>query len=67
MAFYFFTAVALVALSVDARISIPQGTPAAVPAVEIECFVHEDRERLNDRNEMDIDHTQSKLFRLREA
>ena len=40
---------------------------AAVPAAEIERFVREDTERLRDQGETDIDRTQSKLFRLREA
>ena len=40
---------------------------AAVPAAEIERFVREDNERAQPREEADIDRTQSKLFRLREA
>jgi EAL domain-containing protein (putative c-di-GMP-specific phosphodiesterase class I) len=40
---------------------------AAVPAAEIERFVREDNARLRDQGEADIDRTQSKLFRLREA
>ena len=40
---------------------------AAVPAAEIERFVQEDSERLRNQGEADIDRTQSKLFRLREA
>jgi diguanylate cyclase len=40
---------------------------AAVPAAEIERFVREDNERLRNQGEADIDRTQSKLFRLREA
>jgi diguanylate cyclase (GGDEF)-like protein len=40
---------------------------AAVPAAGIEKFVREDGERMNLDGEADIDRTQSKLFRLREA
>jgi diguanylate cyclase len=40
---------------------------AAVPAAEIEKFVREDAERMNLDGDSDIDRTQSKLFRLREA
>jgi diguanylate cyclase len=40
---------------------------AAVPAAEIEKFVREDNERTKNQGEADIDRTQSKLFRLREA
>ena len=40
---------------------------AAVPAAEIEKFVRQDHERLKAQGEPDIDRTQSKLFRLREA
>jgi diguanylate cyclase (GGDEF)-like protein len=40
---------------------------AAVPAAQIEIFVRDDSERLTKRSESDIDRTQSKLFRLREA
>jgi diguanylate cyclase (GGDEF)-like protein len=40
---------------------------AAVPAAQIEKFVREDSERLTNQSESDIDRTQSKLFRLREA
>ena len=40
---------------------------AAVPAAEIERFVREDAARTQPRDAADIDHTQSKLFRLREA
>jgi diguanylate cyclase len=40
---------------------------AAVPAAQIEKFVHDDSERLMNQGESDIDRTQSKLFRLREA
>jgi diguanylate cyclase (GGDEF)-like protein len=40
---------------------------AAVPAAEIERFVREDGERPKTQGEPDIDRTQSKLFRLREA
>jgi diguanylate cyclase len=40
---------------------------AAVPAVEIEKFVREDDARLRNPVEAEIDRTQSKLFRLREA
>ena len=39
----------------------------AVPATEIERFAREDNERSRDQGEPDIDRTQSKLFRLREA
>jgi diguanylate cyclase len=40
---------------------------AAVPPAEIEKFVREDNERARGNGEADIDRTQSKLFRLREA
>jgi diguanylate cyclase (GGDEF)-like protein len=40
---------------------------AAVPAAQIEKFVRDDAERLMNQSESDIDRTQSKLFRLREA
>jgi diguanylate cyclase (GGDEF)-like protein len=40
---------------------------AAVPAADIEKFVREDAERLKHQGETDIDRTQSKLLRLREA
>jgi diguanylate cyclase (GGDEF)-like protein len=40
---------------------------AAVPAAEIERFARHDDERLRTQGEPDIDRTQSKLFRLREA
>ena len=40
---------------------------AAVPAAQIEKFVREDAERTKNEGEADIDRTQSKLFRLREA
>ncbi|HEV7359145.1 MAG TPA: EAL domain-containing protein [Steroidobacteraceae bacterium] len=40
---------------------------AAVPAAQIEKFVRDDGERLMNQGESDIDRTQSKLFRLREA
>ena len=40
---------------------------AAVPAAQIEKFVRDDSERLMNQGESDIDRTQSKLFRLREA
>ena len=40
---------------------------AAVPAAEIERFVRQDGERPKTEGEADIDRTQSKLFRLREA
>ena len=40
---------------------------AAVPAAEIERLVRDDTERLKHQGEADIDRTQSKLFRLREA
>jgi len=40
---------------------------AAVPAADIERFVRDDTERLKHQVETDIDRTQSKLFRLREA
>jgi diguanylate cyclase (GGDEF)-like protein len=40
---------------------------AAVPAAEIEKFVRADAERMNLDGDSDIDRTQSKLFRLREA
>ncbi|HEX3397779.1 MAG TPA: EAL domain-containing protein [Steroidobacteraceae bacterium] len=40
---------------------------AAVPAADIEKFVRDDTERLKQQGETDIDRTQSKLFRLREA
>jgi diguanylate cyclase (GGDEF)-like protein len=40
---------------------------AAVPAADIEKFVREDKERMKNQGEPDIDRTQSKLFRLREA
>src|ERR1700733_3362351 len=40
---------------------------AAVPPAEIERFVREDNERARGNGEADIDRTQSKLFRLREA
>jgi diguanylate cyclase len=40
---------------------------AAVPAAEIEKFVRDDGERMKNQGEADIDRTQSKLFRLREA
>ena len=40
---------------------------AAVPAAEIERFVREDGEQLRNPVEAEIDRTQSKLFRLREA
>ncbi len=40
---------------------------AAVPAAQIERFVRQDGERLKTEGEPDIDRTQSKLFRLREA
>ncbi len=39
----------------------------AVPAADIERFVRDDSGRLKHRGEADIDRTQSKLFRLREA
>ena len=39
---------------------------AAVPAADIEKFMRDD-ERLKNPGEADIDRTQSKLFRLREA
>jgi diguanylate cyclase (GGDEF)-like protein len=40
---------------------------AAVPAADIEKFVRDDNERMPNQGEADIDRTQSKLFRLREA
>jgi len=40
---------------------------AAVPAGDIEKFVRDDNERMQNQGEADIDRTQSKLFRLREA
>jgi diguanylate cyclase len=40
---------------------------AAVPAADIERFARDDTGRLKHRDETDIDRTQSKLFRLREA
>jgi diguanylate cyclase (GGDEF)-like protein len=40
---------------------------AAVPAAEIERFVHHDTDREKSEGEHDTDRTQSKLFRLREA
>ena len=40
---------------------------AAVPAADIEKFVRDDNERMQNQGEADIDRTQSKLFRLREA
>jgi len=40
---------------------------AAVPAADIEKFAKDDTARLKHRGETDIDRTQSKLFRLREA
>jgi diguanylate cyclase len=40
---------------------------AAVPAADIEKFVRDDNERTRNQGEADIDRTQSKLFRLREA
>jgi diguanylate cyclase len=40
---------------------------AAVPAADIEKFVRDDAERMKTQGEADIDRTQSKLFRLREA
>jgi diguanylate cyclase (GGDEF)-like protein len=40
---------------------------AAVPAAQIEKFVRDDSARLMNQGESDIDRTQSKLFRLREA
>jgi EAL domain-containing protein (putative c-di-GMP-specific phosphodiesterase class I) len=40
---------------------------AAVPAADIEKFVRDDGERMKNQGEADIDRTQSKLFRLREA
>jgi sensor c-di-GMP phosphodiesterase-like protein len=40
---------------------------AAVPAAQIEKFVRDDSARLMNQSESDIDRTQSKLFRLREA
>ncbi len=40
---------------------------AAVPAAQIEKFVRDDGERMKNQCESDIDRTQSKLFRLREA
>jgi hypothetical protein len=40
---------------------------AAVPAAQIEKFVRDDAERRMSQGESDIDRTQSKLFRLREA
>jgi diguanylate cyclase (GGDEF)-like protein len=40
---------------------------AAVPPAQIEKFAREDGARLTNQSESDIDRTQSKLFRLREA
>jgi diguanylate cyclase (GGDEF)-like protein len=40
---------------------------AAVPAADIERFARDDTGRLKHQGETDIDRTQSKLFRLREA
>jgi diguanylate cyclase len=40
---------------------------AAVPAADIEKFARQDDARLKNQGEADIDRTQSKLFRLREA
>jgi sensor c-di-GMP phosphodiesterase-like protein len=40
---------------------------AAVPAAEIEIFARHDDMRSKAPGEQDIDRTQSKLFRLREA
>jgi len=40
---------------------------AAVPAADIEKFVRQDAERMMNQGEADVDRTQSKLFRLREA
>jgi hypothetical protein len=36
-------------------------------AADIEKFVRDDGERMKNQGEADIDRTQSKLFRLREA
>jgi diguanylate cyclase len=40
---------------------------AAVPAADIEKFVRDDAQGMKNQGEKDIDRTQSKLFRLREA
>jgi diguanylate cyclase (GGDEF)-like protein len=40
---------------------------AAVPAADIQKFVRDDAQRMKNQGETDIDRTQSKLFRLREA